>query len=141
MPHAKANTIAAVMRISIRAVTSGVAALLVTFALSGCNRSDPTGNVAAGPARGAAIQLRALDDNSYTPATLQVPAGKEITIEISNTSDSRHDFAIESAKLNTGTIDPGKTATATLTVTEPTRFKCTYHKNMGGTIEPVSQEG
>jgi plastocyanin len=129
------------MRIPVRAVTTGVTALLVTLALSGCNSSDPVGNVAAGPATGAAVKIQAVDGEAYTPATLRLPAGKQTTVEITNASDSPHDFAIEAAGLNTGTIEPGKTATATLTITEATRFKCTYHNNMGGTIEPVSQEG
>jgi hypothetical protein len=37
--------------------------------------------------------------------------------------------------------ESAQTLTATLTITQATQFKCTYHDKMGGSIEPVSQEG
>jgi plastocyanin len=47
---------------------------------------------------------------------------------------------IEAADLNTGTIEAGAVATATLTVPEgTTKFVCTFHSGMTGTIEGVAQ--
>ena len=118
------------------------AAITVTalgVALAACgNSSDPVGNVASGPATGGAAKLEAVDGNTFTPATLKLPAGEKVTIEITNSDDRAHDFAIEAAGLNTGTIEAGAVATATFTVPEgTTKFKCTFHGGMTGTIQGV----
>jgi plastocyanin len=92
--------------------------------------------VAAGSATGDAAKIQAAGGNRFTPATLKLPAGKEVTIEITNTDDRAHDFAIEAADLNTGTIEAGAAATATFTVPGgTTEFVCTFHRGMTGTIE------
>ncbi len=114
-----------------------VAALGV--ALAACsNSSDPVGNVGSGPATGDAAKIEAVDGDRFTPATLELPAGEEVTIGITNADDRAHDFAIEAAGLNTGTIEAGAVATATFTVPEgTTEFVCTFHSGMTGTIEGV----
>ena len=108
-------------------------------ALAACsNSSDPIGKVASGPATGDPVKIEAADGNRFTPATLELPAGEEVTIEISNADDRPHDFAIEAANLNTGTIEAGAVATATFTVPEgTTEFVCTFHRGMTGTIEGI----
>src|SRR5262245_32811375 len=64
-------------------------------ALAACgNSSDPVGNVGAGPATGDATKIQAVDGDSFTPATLKLPAGEQVTIEITNTDGRAHDFAI-----------------------------------------------
>jgi plastocyanin len=101
-----------------------------------CASSEPVGNVAAGPARDKALEVVA-DNTSFSPGALDLPRGKKVTVEIHNEDDTAHDFAIESLDLNTGTIEPGKVATATFVVPRgPTEFICTYHSGMTGTIEP-----
>ena len=123
-------------RWALRAVIT-VTALGV--ALAACsNSSDPVGNVASGPATGDAAKIEAVDGNRFTPATLELPAGEKVTIEITNTDDRAHDFAIEAAGLNTGTIEAGAVATATFAVPEgTTEFVCTFHRGMTGTIQGV----
>jgi plastocyanin len=108
-------------------------------ALAACsNSSDPVGNVASRPATGNAAKIQAADGNRFTPKTLQLPAGEEVTIEITNTDDRARDFAIEVAGLNTGTIKAAAVATATFTVPEgTTEFVCTFHSGMTGTIQGV----
>ena len=125
-------------RWALRAVIT-VTALGV--ALAACsNSSDPVGNVAAGSATGDAAKIEAVDGDRFTPATLELPAGEEVTIEITNTDDRAHDLAIEAADLNTGTIQAGAVATATFTVPEgTTEFVCTFHRGMTGTIQGVDQ--
>jgi plastocyanin len=118
------------------------AAITVTalgVALAACsNSSDPIGNVASRPATGDAAKIQAVDGNRFTPKTLKLPAGKEVTIQITNTDDRAHDFAIQAADLNTGTIQAGAVATATFTVPKGAiKFKCTFHRGMTGTIEGV----
>jgi len=125
-------------RWALRAVIT-VTALGV--ALAACsNSSDPVGNVASGPATGDAAKIEAVDGDRFTPATLELPAGEAVTIEITNTDDRAHDLAIEAADLNTGTIAAGAVATATFTVPEgTTKFVCTFHRGMTGTIKGVDQ--
>jgi plastocyanin len=110
-------------------------------ALAACsNSSDPVGNVAAGSATGDAAKIQAADGDRFTPATLKLPAGTAVTIEITNADDRAHDFAIEAADLNTGTIQAGAVASATFTVPEgTTEFVCTFHRGMTGTIQGVDQ--
>ena len=117
------------------------AAITVTAlgALAACsNSSDPVGNVASGPATGGAAKIEAVDGDRFTSKSLELPAGEAVTIEITNTDDRAHDFAIEAANLNTGTIQAGAAATATFTVPRgTTEFVCTFHRGMTGTIEGV----
>jgi plastocyanin len=99
-------------------------------------RSRPQGGLRPGH-RGRG-QIEAADGDRFTPATLELSAGEKVTIEITNTDDRAHDFAIEAANLNTGTIQPGAVATATFTVPEgTTEFVCTFHRGMTGTIQSV----
>ena len=109
------------------------------MALAACsNSSDPVGKVAAGSATGDAAKIQAVDGDRFTPKTLELPAGEAVTIEITNADGHAHDFAIEAADLNTGTIQAGAVATATFTVPEgTTEFVCTFHRGMTGTIQGV----
>lgn len=111
------------------------------MALAACsNSSDPVGNVAAGSATGDAAKIQAVGGDRFTPKTLELPAGEVVTIEITNADGRAHDFAIEAADLNTGTIQAGAVATATFTVPEgTTEFVCTFHRGMTGTIQGVDQ--
>jgi plastocyanin len=127
------------MSVRSRILARVVAATALGVALAACsNSSDPAGNVAAGPATVDAAKIEAVDGDRFTPKTLKLPARKAVTIQITNTDDAAHDFAIEAADLNTGTIQAGAVATATFTVPEgTTKFKCTFHRGMTGTIEGV----
>jgi nitrite reductase (NO-forming) len=120
---------------------SAVITVTALGALAACgNSSEPVGSVASGPATGDAAKIQAADGNRFTPATLELPAGEKVTIEITNTDDRAHDFAIEAADLNTGTIEAGAVATATFTVPKgTTEFVCTFHRGMTGTIEGAAK--
>jgi plastocyanin len=128
-------------RLARWALRAAIAVTALGVALAACsNSSDPVGNVAAGPATRDAAKIEAADGDRFTPATLELPPGEEVTIQITNTDDRAHDFAIEAANLNTGTIEGGAVATATFTVPEgPTKFECTFHRGMTGTIKGVDQ--
>lgn len=126
-------------RQALRVLRAAITVTALGVALAACgNSSDPVGNVAAGPAAGDATSIEAADGDVFTPETLELPAGEEVTIQIANTDDRAHDFAIEAADLNTGTIEAGEVATATFTVPEgTTEFVCTFHGGMTGTIQGV----
>lgn len=104
--------------------------------LSSCQaESQPSGNVSSGSAPGDAVQL-VMDDSAFAPDTLELPAGKEVTIEVINNDDIPHDFTIESIDLSTGLIEAGGVATATFAVPDSvTGFVCTIHPNMTGRME------
>lgn len=110
----------------------------LALTIAACNSSQPQGNVTSGPASEEATTIRTVAEETFTPNTLQLPAGQEVTIEITNDDGEAHDFAIEALDINTGTIEPGGIATATFTVpTGTTPFVCTFHNGMGGAIEGV----
>lgn len=115
----------------------GVVAL-ATVALAGvaCVRSEPSGKVAQGPAKGGAVQV-VIEDGRFKPDVVEVPAGEETTIEIRNEDSTVHDFAVESLDVNTGIIESGGVATATLTVDDSVEFVCTLHPGMKGRIGPT----
>jgi Cupredoxin-like domain len=52
------------------------------------------------PGHGDAAKIQAADGDRFTPKTLELPAGKAVTIEITNTEDRPHVFAIEAANPN-----------------------------------------
>jgi plastocyanin len=103
--------------------------------LAACNSSEPTGDVAQGAAPADSIKVVAVDQ-SFDPAVLDLKAGEEVTVEVTNDDDTAHDFAIESLELNTGTIEAGEVANATFTVPdEGVEFVCTFHSDMTGRIK------
>jgi plastocyanin len=117
------------------ALVAGLAAL----AFVACEQqSEPSGDVSAGPASGDAVEVD-MGDSVFQPPLLELDPGAEVTVEIHNSDGTNHDFAIERFNLNTGTIEPGDTATARFEVPdEPIEFVCTYHDGMTGRIVPAS---
>jgi plastocyanin len=111
-------------------------AVFATALLVACTKtSDPSGNVGAGPVRGDAERI-VIVDRAFEPKILELTAGEEVVIEVTNGDGGAHDFAIDSLDLNTGNIEPGEVATATFAVPEgTTKFRCTYHDGMEGRIE------
>ena len=106
--------------------------------LAACNASDPSGAVTPGTAPDGAVRI-SIDDDAFTPTDVEVPAGRSVTLEVTNRDGSAHDFAIRSQALNTGTLEQGQTATALVQVgNEPIVFVCTFHDGMKRTAH--SQE-
>ncbi len=121
------------MPVGARLLAVGGIALL---GLTACSSSEPAGDVAKGASSAAdSIEVVAVD-SSFDPGTLNLEAGEEVTVEVTNDDDMAHDFAIESLELNTGTIEAGEVANATFTVPdEGVEFVCTFHAEMTGRIE------
>lgn len=115
---------------------------LLTFAISACNgSSEPSGAVATGRASDADAVRLVMDDNRFEPRRVEVPAGREVTVEVTNRDGSSHDFAVRSQGVNTGTLSKGSVATAKVTVDQqPVEFVCTLHSGMTGTLVPVARE-
>ena len=117
---------------------AGVAVAAIGL-LVACTSSEPSGDVGNGRAPGDAIEV-AIADSAFEPDVLRATRGQELTVEITNDDSIAHDFAIEGLGLNTGTIEPGRSAYVNLTVPEETLdFVCTYHEGMDGRIVPKAR--
>ena len=104
--------------------------------LTACSSSEPAGDVASGAADTADSIKVVATDESFDPGTLNLEAGEEVTVEVTNDDDMAHDFAIESLELNTGTIEAGEVANATFTVPDGgVEYVCTFHPDMKGRID------
>ena len=112
-------------------------ALLAVLALVACSpSSEAKGNVGRGEAPEASVEIT-MEDGSFDPDAIELPAGEEVTIQLTNEDSSVHDFAIETLDINTGTLEAGKSAYATFVMPEESvEFVCTFHSGMEGRIEP-----
>ena len=126
-------------RDALRRTPTGIRVLAVAgvafVGLTAWSSSEPSGDVARGSAPADSIRIVALDQ-SFDPGTLDLKAGEEVTVEVTNDDDMAHDFAIDSLELNTGTIGAGEVANATFTVPdEGVEYVCTFHPDMTGRIK------
>jgi plastocyanin len=96
--------------------------------------AEASGDVRPGPGGPDAVAVVARD-NAFEPARLELPAGEEAEIEVTNEGGTTHDFTVESLDLSTGPIEAGAVATATITVADgETAFVCSIHGGMEGVI-------
>ena len=110
---------------------------LAVLALVACSpSSEAKGDVGVGKAATASAEITT-EHGSFDPETIELPAGEEVTVQITNEDDHPHDFAIETLDINTGTIESGETAYATFVMPDqPLEFVCTFHSGMKGRAEP-----
>jgi len=112
----------------------GVAVGLVVL-LAGCQQGEKAaGNVRTGPAGPGAVQVL-MEDNTFQPQVLKVPAGSPVTVEVRNAGDKSHNFTIEGLHVSTGAMHHGDVKTVTFTAPKgSTEFRCTWHRGMVGRI-------
>lgn len=112
------------------------AGLLAAGLLAGCAGSpEKTGNVKRGEATGEAVKIEA-GDNFFDPENVTLKAGDEVTVEITNTGDTPHDWTIDEPSVSTGVMGAGDVANATFTVPDDdVKYVCTLHSGMEGTIK------
>jgi plastocyanin len=111
------------------------AVLLAAGLLAACGTQELTGNVTSGPAPGDAVEIEA-GDNFFEPEQVEVTAGEEVTVEITNTGDAAHDWTADELELSTGVIPAGEVFHATFTAPDgDVEFVCTLHRGMEGTIK------
>ena len=121
------------MRRRLQGTARGVIAALAALALAACG-AEASGDVHPGPGGPDAVAVVARD-NTFEPARLELPAGEEVELEITNEGGTTHDFTVESLDLSTGPIEEGAVATASLTVPSgETTFACSIHGGMDGVI-------
>ncbi|MGH2636381.1 MAG: cupredoxin domain-containing protein [Actinomycetota bacterium] len=108
--------------------------LALATVVAACQGAERSGNIGTGPGGPDAMPVMMVD-SAFEPDALELQAGAEVTIEVTNDGDASHDFTIDSLDLSTGVIEPGGVMTATLTVPDgPTEFRCTIHGGMRGEI-------
>lgn len=108
-----------------------VVAVLLAACEEGVARSGDVRDGAGGP---DAVRV-VMEENTFTPASLELPAGTEAEIEVTNDGSAAHDFTIDDVGLSTGSMSSGDVVTATFTVPEgSTEFRCTIHGGMDGRI-------
>jgi plastocyanin len=83
----------------------------------------------------AAVVRDAPPNVRLEPHRLELPAGEEVEIEITNEGGTTHDLTIEALGLSTGPIEPAKVVTAAFAVPEgETTFMCSIHGGMDGVV-------
>jgi uncharacterized cupredoxin-like copper-binding protein len=97
-------------------ITASVA--LAALGLSACNGDD------AGDAGEATTNIEVLGTDSldFEPDAFTVPAGQEVTVELTSEAGVEHDFVIEDLDgedVEVVHADPGETATGTFTIDDP----------------------
>lgn len=128
-PHHRPSRIIPGSRFALPA--AGAAALL----LAACGDVPASGDVSMGAAAGDAIEVVAVD-NDFEPASLELVAGSEATIEVTNQGERPHNLVIDELDLSTGTLEPGDVATATFTVPDtPVTYYCSFHSGMEGELQ------
>lgn len=115
-----------------RAFVLGAALFSVALLLGACSSDDdPSGT---GDGGGAAAQTMTIADFAFDPDTLTVPAGQDVTIEVTNDDDVEHSFTLDDDSVSQD-VEEGESQTVTLNLTEGIGWHCEYHPDqMKGTI-------
>lgn len=115
----------------------GLALVSGALLLGACGRAvEASGSVSQGPATGEAVKI-VMEDNEFRPAAIRAGAGEAVTFEVTNKGDADHNFVIPKMDVSTGTLEPGKVATATFVMPDTaTEFVCTFHGGMKGELRP-----
>lgn len=75
------------------------------------------GNETGGGAETVTLEVTAVD-NSFDPSSLSASAGSEVTVEVTNEGNNPHTFTMDDPEVDTSTIEPDDSATATFTMPE-----------------------
>jgi plastocyanin len=122
-------------------ITLPLVATAVGIALTGCGGGDDNGataapststsSTAASP-RPAAAGAVSIKNFSFVPPSVQVTAGKPLTV--TNNDTTAHTATADDGTFDTGTLDPG--AAKPVTVSAPGRhaYHCNIHPFMHGTL-------
>lgn len=107
---------------------------LLVLGLAACAGPEATPEAVPGRADGPVDATVVMQDNSFNPEDVVVPAGQAV-IEVDNTGDRQHNFVIDDGDVSSGTVDPGDQVTLTLDVPDGgATFRCTFHGNMTGRL-------
>ncbi|MGH2735463.1 MAG: cupredoxin domain-containing protein [Actinomycetota bacterium] len=119
-----------------------LALALVVFAACGGDDDETSGGNGGGGGDGGGgggttLELSAVDNN-FEPTELSAAAGEEVTVEVTNDGSNPHTFSSEDGGFDSGTVDPGSSASVSFTMPDAeTEFVCNVHgAAMSGTLVP-----
>ena len=113
-------------------ILASVAVLALTGAAcggsdEGTSETTSSGSEDAGSGSGGDSISVVAQDNEFDPTSIAVPSDGEVTIEFTNEGAAPHTFTVPGSDVDTGTVDPGESATVTLSGEDGTEFVCTIH--------------
>jgi uncharacterized cupredoxin-like copper-binding protein len=120
-----------------------VTAAVTIIALSACGGDADS---AGGGDATTSIEIVGTDTLTFEPTGFTVPAGEEVTVELTSEAAVEHDFVIEDVDgqdLDVAHADPGETETGTFTIDDAGtyQFFCSVpgHREAGmeGTLDVV----
>jgi plastocyanin len=114
-----------------------LAALIAALLVAACGGDDESEPAAGGDGGGATAL--ALEDNAFSPRTIEGEPGATITLALENTGKAEHTFTIEDQDIDEE-LEPGGTAQVDVEVPSSgsVEFICRYHEagGMTGTLQP-----
>ncbi len=127
-----------------RLIVFGVVGAAIALLGAACSASSGTQTQGGGEGTALAIRLKEL---AIQPATIQVPAGEPVTLNISDVGAAQHSFAVDlgSRVLQTDMLNPGGTATLELPALDAGSYQawCTVpgHREAGMQATLVAASG
>jgi plastocyanin len=120
--------------------TSVVAAVAVAALVAGCGSSENSQSAqgatkpspSSQPKSSGSSQSVAIDNFKFTPASLTVNQGARITV--TNRDSTAHTMTADNGSFDTGDIDPGSSATVSLSKPGTLKYHCSIHPFMHGTL-------
>ncbi len=113
------------MKRATRVLAFAATAVALTFTLSACGSSSKGANASS---TGATITIH--NFNFGAPVTVKTGA----TITVKNTDSTAHTVTADDKSFDTRPIEPGKTATITVSKAGTITFHCDIHNYMTGSI-------
>jgi plastocyanin len=121
------------MRRAIRVVAIAATTMTMTFALGACGSSDMDASATPTSASNATSDTITIK-NFMFGAPITVAQGAEVTVK--NADSTAHTVTADDMSFDTGPIDPGDTATFTVSSKAGTiKFHCDIHNYMTGSIQ------
>ena len=107
----------------------------IALVMAACSSDDGTdGSTDNGGGGGGGDQTITISDFTFDPDTLTVPAGQDVTIEVTNEDDVEHSFTLDDDSVSQD-IEGGESQSVTLNLTEGIGWHCEYHPDtMKGTV-------
>jgi plastocyanin len=115
---------------STTAAAGGASSATAPVALEGAVNDEGTKDISGD---GSEVQLSmTLADNSFSPTYVKAAPGATVTVALQNDGQRPHTFTLDDESVDE-TLQPGRSATVTVTVPESgsLRFSCDFHAGMG----------
>lgn len=115
-----------------RSLGAGAALFALVVFMSACSSDEGSSTPEGGG--GSADQTVTMADFQFTPSTLTVPSGQDVTIALTNDGAVEHSFTLDDDSVGQD-VEAGESATVTLNLTESIGWHCEYHPDqMKGTV-------